>query len=294
MDYGLILPSLGMDASAEGIEASAEAAERLGYSDVWVTDHLLVDQSEDAADYRRIYEAVTTLAYLAGRTSTVKLGASVIVVPMRNAVVLAKELATIDDLSRGRLIVGVGVGWSEVEFRYVGVGDERFHQRGAYTEEAVDLFRHLWSGSQEPFHGRFTSFDAFAFAPLPPQGAGLPIWMGGRSEKALQRAARLADAYHASSTRPSAFAERIPILRAAAEAAGRPMLRLSGRVRVELEREPSDRFYAMRGTPEDVAAEVRAFADLGVDHLAIQFPERDPEGIVRAMDRFMSEVAPLV
>ncbi len=293
MDYGLILPSLGADASVEGIEAACEAAERLGYSDVWVTDHLLVDTTEGAADYRRIFEAVTTLAYVAARTTRVRLGSSVIVVPMRNAVVLAKELATIDALSRGRLIVGVGVGWSEVEFRYVGVED-RFGARGAYTEEAVRLFRHLWSGSTEPFHGRFHAFDEFAFGPLPPQGANLPIWIGGRTEKALERAGRLADAYHSSATRPSAYRERLPAIRAGAESVGRPMPRLSARVRVEMGREPSDQFYALRGTPEDAAAEVRAFAEVGVDHLAIQFPERDPDGLTRSMERFMAEVPPLV
>ena len=293
MDYGLILPSLGDDASVEGIEAACEAAEQLGYGDVWVTDHVLVDTSEGAADYRRIFEAVTTLAYVAARTERVRIGSSVIVVPMRNAVVLAKELATIDALSRGRLIVGVGVGWNEVEFGHLGVED-RFAARGAYMEEAIRLFRHLWSGSTEPFHGRFHAFDDFAFGPLPPQGAKVPIWIGGRTEKALERVGRLADAYHASATRPSAYAERIPIIRAAADSAGRAMPKLSARVRVEMDREPSDRFYALRGSPAAIAAEVRAFADLGVDHLAIQFPERDPAGLARTMERFIAEIAPLV
>lgn len=292
MDYGLILPTLGDDATTEGIEAAADAAERLGYTDVWTTDHLLVDASA-AADYGRIFEAVTTLAYLAGRTTRVKMGASVIVVPMRNAVVLAKELSTIDALSRGRLIVGVGVGWSEVEFRNVGV-DDRFHSRGAYTEETIALWRHLWSGSIEPFHGRFHSFDDFVFGPPPAQGANVPIWLGGRTEKALQRTGRVGDAYHASATRPSAYAERIPVIRAAAEAAGRPMPRLSARIRVELSGEARDESYALRGTSAEIAAEIRAFAALGVDHLAVAFPERDPEGVTRSMDRFLTDVVPLV
>jgi probable F420-dependent oxidoreductase len=292
MDYGLILPSLGDDATNDGIEAAAEAAERLGYTDVWTTDHLLVDAS-GAADYGRIFEAVTTLAYLAGRTTRVKLGASVIVVPMRNAVVLAKELATIDALSRGRLIAGVGVGWSEVEFRNVGV-DERFHSRGAYTEETIALWRHLWSGSRAPFHGRFHGFDDFVFGPPPAQGAKVPIWLGGRTEKALQRTGRVADGYHSSATGPEAYAARIPVIRAAAGAAGRPMPRLSARVRVELDGPARDESYALRGSPEQIVAEIRAFAALGVDHLAVAFPERDPGGITGSMERFLTEIAPLV
>jgi len=292
MDYGLILPSLGDEASREGIDAAGEIAERLGFRDVWVTDHLLVDASA-AEEYGRIFEAVTTLAYLAGRTTRVGLGASVIVVPMRNAVVLAKELATIDNLSGGRLIVGVGVGWSRVEFANVGVGD-RFEVRGAYTEETVRLWRHLWSGSDWPFHGRFHAFDDFVFQPLPEQGGALPIWVGGRHEAALQRAGRIADTYHSSATSPAGFEPRIPIIREAAEAAERPMPGLSARVRVRLGAAAPVDGYAMQGSPDDIAAEIRAFAAVGVGHLAISFGELAPEGLTRAAETFIGEVVPLV
>ena len=146
MDYGLILPSLGGDATREGIDAAGEIAERLGFTRRVDDGPPPRGRERAPADYGRIYEAVTTLAYLAGRTTRVRLGASVIVVPMRNAVVLAKELATIDNLSNGRLIAGVGVGWSRAEFANVGVAD-RFAVRGAYTEETIALWRHLWSGS---------------------------------------------------------------------------------------------------------------------------------------------------
>lgn len=292
MDYGLILPSLGDDATREGIDAAGEIAERHGFTDLWTTDHLLVDASA-AEDYGTIFEAVTTLAYLAGRTSRVRLGASVIVVPMRNAVVLAKELATIDNLSHGRLIVGVGVGWSRPEFANVGVTD-RFAVRGVYTDETIAVWRHLWSGSTEPFHGRFHAFDDFVFGPLPEQGGALPIWIGGRHEAALRRAGRLADTYHASATNPAGLAPRIPVIRTAAEEAGRPMPGLSARVRVRLaSKEPIDG-YAMRGSPEDVAAEIHAFAALGVGHLALGFGSRDPDDLGREVEAFVREVVPLV
>lgn len=290
MDYGLVLPSLGDEANLEGMIAAVDLAEGHGFGDVWVTDHLLVDHSA-ADEYGRIYEAVTTLAWVAGRSSRIRLGASVIVVPMRNAVVLAKELATVDALSKGRLIAGFGVGWSPDEFANVGAAD-RFRDRGAYTEETINLCRHLWSGSADPFHGRFHQFDDFVFGPLPAQ-ANVPIWLGGRDERALRRVGRLADAYHASSTSPAALADRIPIIRAAADEAGRPMPRLSGRVRLELDAEAQD-FYTMHGSAADVAAEIRAFAALGVDHLALMFPPRDAAGLTRAIERFLAEVAPLV
>jgi probable F420-dependent oxidoreductase len=291
MDYGLVLPSLGDDANLEGMIAAVELAERHGFTDVWATDHLLVDHSA-GEDYGRIYEAVTTLAWAAGRSSRIRLGASVIVAPMRNAVVIAKELATIDALSDGRLIAGFGVGWSPAEFTNVGVAD-RFADRGAYTEETVNLCRHLWSGATTGFHGRFHKFDDVVFGPLPAQGANVPIWLGGRDERALRRVGRLADGYHASATSPATLETRIPIIRAAADSVGRPMPRLSGRARVEFGAEAQS-FYTMHGAAADVAAEIRAFAALGVDHLALAFPPRDAAGLTGAVERFFGEVVPLV
>lgn len=290
MEYGVCLP-FGPGASIEAVEAAAETAERLGWASVWVTDHLVVSRA-DVADYGWITEAVTTLAYLAGRTSRVRLGASVIVVPMRNAVVLAKELATIDVASRGRLTVGVGVGWSDVEFGNVGMSD-RLRVRGAYTEEAVNLWRHLWSGATEPFHGGFHGFDDFTFGPLPAQGAAVPIWIGGRDARALARVGRIGDAYHSSATNPDRYAERIPVIRAAAEAAGRPMVRLTARFRVRLgEPVGSGEGYAVRGSPAEAAAEIGRFGALGVDHISLSFGEVDPDGIAAAMTRFDREVTP--
>jgi probable F420-dependent oxidoreductase len=291
VDFGLVLPNLGAGASPDGLLAAAQAAETHGFTDVWTTDHVLIDRA-NADDYGRLFEAITTLAWLAGQTRSIRLGTSVIVVPMRNAVVLAKELATADALSAGRLIAGFGVGWNTKEFANVGVAD-RFHHRGAYLDETIAICRHLWSGSTEPFHGRFHAFEDFVFEPLPAQGGKLPIWLGGRDERALRRVGRVADAYHASATKPSAYAPRIPVIREAAEAAGRPMPRLSARARLELDAGPQS-FYTIHGSPADAAAEIRAFAELGVDHLAIAFPPREPDGIRRAVERFVSEVVPLV
>jgi probable F420-dependent oxidoreductase len=293
MHYGICLPVMTEGATREGIEAAAEVAERVGWSTVWATDHVLVDHSPPAADYRRIFDPIVTLAYVAARYPRVKLGTSVIVVPMRNAVILAKELATLDELSSGRVIAGVGVGWSRTEFENLGVGD-RFHVRGAYLEETIQLWRHLWSGQTTPFRGRFHVIEDFTFAPLPAQGAAVPIWIGGgRSESAVRRAGRLGDGYHATASSPSTFAERVPILRSAAEEAGRPLPVLSTRVRVAFDATEGP-FYALRGTPEEMAADVREFDALGLVHLALAFPATDPAGIVASVERFVRDVAPLV
>jgi probable F420-dependent oxidoreductase len=294
MRYGICLPNFTDVASPDAIEAAAAVAERLGWEAVWTTDHVLVDRGKDAEDYRTNYDAILTLAWVAAKHPGLRIGTSVIVVPQRNAVMLAKELASLDALSGGRLIAGVGVGWNRREFANLGAA-ERFHVRGAYLNETIALWRHLWSGSTEPFPGRFHAMDDFAFMPLPAQGAKLPILVGGRAEASLTRAGRLGDGYHSSATGPEKYGERIPIIAAAAKAAGRPMPALSARVRVEFGKPAAGaRYYAMRGTSEEVAAEVRKFAELGVEHLALSWAEAPGPEIAEAAERFAAEVIPLV
>jgi len=159
--FGLVLPTMRAGASSEVIEAGAEAAERLGWTTVWTTDHVLVPHAA-AGEYGRIYEAITTLAWVGARHPRLRLGTSVIVVPQRNAVVLAKELATLDALSEGRLLVGVGVGWNESEFANLGA-TERFSRQGAYLDETIRLWRHLWSGSSQPFEGALHQLHDFVY-----------------------------------------------------------------------------------------------------------------------------------
>jgi probable F420-dependent oxidoreductase len=290
MDFGLCLPNFPAGASPEGIDAATEVAERVGMSAVWTTDHVLVP--EDAAtDYGRIYEAILTLAWVGARYPRVRLATSVIVVPQRNAIVLAKELATLDSLSGGRVTAGVGIGWHAGEFANLGVAD-RFHVRGAYLDETILLWRHLWSGSTEPFTGRFHSIDDFAFGPLPVQQP-LPIVVGGRAEAALRRAGALGDGYHSSATSPETYATRIPFVAEAAAAAGRPTPPLSARVRVEFG-EAASSTYAMRGEPDAIADQVRAWTAIGVEHLALYFDTTDPAEIVARVERFERDVLPLV
>lgn len=288
MRYGLCLPNYTDLASAEAIELAADAADRLGFADVWTTDHVLVDSSADGADYRTTFDVLETLAWVGGKHPGLGLGTSVIVVPQRNGVVVGKQLATLDALSAGRLIAGVGVGWSEAEFANLGMA-ERFSVRGAYLEDTIQLWRHLWSGSQEPYEGRFHQLTDFVFGPLPAQRSALPIWIGGRNEAALARAGRLADGYHSSATSPEAYARRIPTIRAAAQATGRAMPTLSARIRVAFD-EPAEsaaaRSYALRGDAQQMRAEIDRWEDLGVEHLAVSFVSASPAGFVDRTERF--------
>jgi probable F420-dependent oxidoreductase len=288
----MALPNFTPLASTQAIDAAAAAADRLGFESVWTTDHVLVDRGNDAADYRTNFDAIETLAWVGAKHPGLGLGTSVLVVPQRNAVILAKELATLDALSSGRLTVGVGVGWNEKEFANVGAAD-RFHARGAYLDETIALWRHLWSGSSEPFEGRFHQLTDYIFGPLPAQRSSLPIWIGATSTPALARVGRLADAYHSSGTSPEAYARRIPTIREAATAAGRPMPTLTARIRVSFT-EPVQsaevRPYAIRGSVDEMRAEIKKWEDLDVELLVIWFTADLPEAQVAAMERFAKDI----
>lgn len=288
MDFGLILPSYRIGASTESIDAGAETAARLGWHSAFTTDHILVEPSARSEDYFNVFDAVVTVAHVAAREPSLRVGISVVVVPMRNAILLAKELATLDALSGGRLIAGVGVGWNKVEFGYVGATD-RFRRRGAYLEETIEIWRHLWRGDQGPFRGQFHDFEDVRFGPLPPQGENLPVWFGGRNENALRRAGRLGQGYHSSASGPDSYAPRVPLIREAAAEAGRRDFTFSARVRVAFDARETP-YYMLSGTPDDMIGELRQFRDLGVSHVAVDFAEADPEKCRSLIERFDREV----
>jgi alkanesulfonate monooxygenase SsuD/methylene tetrahydromethanopterin reductase-like flavin-dependent oxidoreductase (luciferase family) len=289
MKIGAILPTHGPNASTEAIDAVAATASRLGWSSVWTTDHLIVGAGP--GDYGRIFEATSTLAWIAGRYPELRVGFSVIIPAMRDAPLLAKQLATIDVLTGGKLVVGVGSSEKHDLPEYENLGKtERFGQRGAYLDETIELWRHLWSGSTEPFEGAFHQLRDFVFDPLPVQGAALPIWVGGRNDRILRRAATLCDGYHASQTGPADVAERIPKLQALAVEAGRPMVTVSVRCRVRFDAEPIG-VFSLHGSAASMLDDYRAFVDLGVDELVLTFnTEPGPEAMVQAMERFQDEV----
>jgi probable F420-dependent oxidoreductase len=288
MAFGICIPNFRPGTDPETMLAATQTAERLGWHSAFATDHILVDSAERASDYRHIYEALASIAWLAGQTSTIRLGLSVLVAPMRNALVLAKELATIDALSDGRLIAGVGIGWNQVEFESVGEG-ERFGHRGAWLEETIALWRHLWAGEAGSYEGRFDSFEEGFFSPLPLQGAELPIWIGATAEPALRRAGRIADGFHSTRTEPETMRERVRIVRDAAAEAGRPMPTVSARLSVDFSgtREGP---AMISGSAEEMAAQVRAYVEAGTEHFALDFCESSPDMAAKAIETFDREV----
>jgi alkanesulfonate monooxygenase SsuD/methylene tetrahydromethanopterin reductase-like flavin-dependent oxidoreductase (luciferase family) len=270
MDFGLALQNHRPGASPAGLTASADAVTRHGWRSVWAVDHLVV-ASNEATDYGRTLECLTSLAWLGASHPGLRLATGVLVPPMRDAVQLAKELATLDVLTDGRLVVGVGVGDEDDAGEYRNLGKEdRFHHRGAYLDT-------------------FTELRDFAFEPLPSRGAGMLVLSGGRSDRALSRVGRITDGFYSSRWGPDDLGARWPAMVEAAAANGRPRPYLATRVRVRFDAPPDGR-YSVCGSPSEIVTELGRFAALGTDEFVAVFDAVLPADIERAADRFALEV----
>lgn len=190
MHFGVILPNYGEGSSPDGIRRAAERAEELGFDSVWTTQHIIVG-AEAVDPYGRVYDPLITLGWVAGWTDRIGLGTSIVLVPLHNPMNLAKQVATLQELSGGRFTLGVGVGWHRDEYDFMGVD---FEDRGRRADEAISVMRALWNGEHD-FEGRYWSFrDATAEPhPSPPE-----IWVGGSSDRAIRRARELGDVWHPS------------------------------------------------------------------------------------------------
>ncbi|MDQ6712736.1 MAG: TIGR03619 family F420-dependent LLM class oxidoreductase [Candidatus Dormibacteraeota bacterium] len=273
MDVHVALPNGHRGVTLSQLTQITEIAEELGFKGVWPLDHVLV--GPDLKDvYSWVIEPMTLLGYLAARTSRIRLGTSVIVLGMRNPFVVAKQAATLDLLSNGRFTLGLGAGYSEPEFRNVGASDV-WHTRGKRLDEAIRLFRHLWSGAPGPFDGPFYKYEEGYFGPPPPQGERLPILIGGNSDAALKRAATLGDVWQSTRLKPDEFALKAEQVRHYAK----------GR-RVELGARTS-----LAGEPDAVLSKVNAFLQAGAEHVCGYFGAT-VEDFVPGMRTFAREVMP--
>ena len=296
MRFGVVLPTYPQGATIEGVAQVAQAAERLGFASVWTTDHVILPV-EAAGPYAEILEPLLTLAYVAPLTRAVRLGISVIVVPQRNGVVLAKELATLDRLCGGRLIVGVGAGWSEDEFKMLGVGD-RFHHRGAYLDETVRLWTHLWTTPGTPYRGRFYDLPAVAFGPPPLQPGGPPIWVGGASEGARRRAGRIGAAWHPVGISASQLAEQSHLVQQSATESGRTGPELAPRLPIQFgaggEALAAGQMQTIHGSPDEVVTQLRGYAEAGVSEIVCLFNSPDGNVVVEQMEMVAEHVMPVL
>jgi probable F420-dependent oxidoreductase len=210
MQLGIHLPHIGRKAGPEAIRRAAIEAEQVGFDDVWVSEHIIVPKDAAYPPSANFWDPVLTLTWAAAATSRVRLGTSVLVLPMRHPLPLAKELATLQNLSGGRLILGAGVGWLEAEFDALGVP---FKERGRRMDEGIAMMRAVWNQDPVSFESKWIAAKIDAMRSQPQPIAPIPIWIGGSSDAAIKRALRL-DGWHGSRVSPDKAADMVKRLRA--------------------------------------------------------------------------------
>ena len=312
MEFGIGLPNRGAGASPENLALVARKAEELGFDSAFVGDHVVIPDSfiseypySATGEFTGMasgewLDQLVTLTYVGALTERIRLGTGVLILPHRNPVVTAKMLATMDVLSKGRLIVGVGVGWLREEFEALGLPP--FSERGAVGNEYLRALKELWTQENPGFEGKYCSFANIRFEPKPVQKPHPPIWVGGESGPALRRAATLGNAWHPIGSNP-----RFPLV--TAEQMGRSVARLR-RYAEGVGRDPSsisvayrppryllgaseDRTQPFMGTAEQIAEDVAEFAYFGVSHIVFDFRRDEVEEMVAVMEEFSQRVMPL-
>jgi probable F420-dependent oxidoreductase len=292
MDIGCHLPNQGPLATREALATFARAADERGVASLWVSDHVIFPRTA-TGNYpggrfphppdKPYLEPVVTLTAAAMCTTRARLGASVFILGHRHPVVMAKMLTSIDALSLGRLIVGVGVGWWKEELEILGAP---FHQRGRQADEALRVFKALWTQDNPAFEGEFFRFRDVGFAPKPVQKPHPPIWVGGDSPGAFRRVATLGEGWHATSKTPAQFKEALGRLRQAADAAGRPLESIELSLRFGL----SDDLLG-KG-PQAVVDVLAEYKRLGLRHVVLEFRRDDLGRMLEILDVVTRDVRP--
>ena len=320
MEYGFNLPVSGPHANARDIANIAAHGEALGFGLLSTPDHLVVphaigsrypysesgkfqDADVDNGEGEHL-EPLALLAHLSGITKKARLLTSVLVVPYRHPVLTAKLVATIDHLSGGRMVLGIGAGWMAEEFPPVGAPP--FEARGRATDEYIAIFKELWTSEKPEFSGEFASFDGISFAPKPVQKPHPPVWVGGESGPAMRRAARLGDAWFPIGCNPRHPLDTVARFQAS-------LKELQGFCETE-KRDPATLDLAywavwygagaqktdtgermlLSGNAADIAGDVEALATLGVRHVCLQFNRETVAQTLDAMTEFAEDVMPKV
>jgi probable F420-dependent oxidoreductase len=313
MQIGFDLPTRGTIATPETIARIAIEGEAMGFDYLTLSDHVVIPRDIEAhypysetgefpAGGRGVwYEQLTSAAWVAAKTSRVRLVTSVMVVPHRPAVLAAKILASIDLLSAGRLTVGIGAGWMQEEFE--ALGTPPFAERGAVTDEYLAAFRELWTKEAPRFAGRYVRFGDIVVQPPPAQKPHPPLWIGGESAPALRRVARLGDGWYPLGTNPQFPLDSLARLRAGIERmrrlvaeAGRDPKRIAVAYRVQrhgptvpaVAGDGQRRLFS--GAPAEVAGDIRAMAEAGVTAIDLSFVGKTVDETLAGMKRFREEI----
>jgi probable F420-dependent oxidoreductase len=291
MHYGVVLPIWQL--TTADAEMLAVRAEELGLDGVFVPDHILAKPATTQHYGGHWPDPFSLLAFLAGRTQTIRVGASVIVLPYRSALVAAKAAATVDQVSRGRFIFGVGVGWDEAEFTDLRLP---FRERGRLSDDYIRAIKTAWASDVPEYKGVYTSFAGATFAPRPVQRPHPPIWVGGApgavSAPAVRRCAELGDAWHPLGLSLDDVEKGYATLRdLAAQRGRREALGLAPRNFLDLTDSPRGAGRAaFQGSVAEVAADIRRVRGLGASWMTFDLPRSGVPAMVRTMERLAREV----
>jgi probable F420-dependent oxidoreductase len=309
MDIGISLPTVGPAGRRKYVLQVAEAADRLGFHSLWISSHVALPAerhstclypratTSDAYNWGVAWlDPIAVMGLVAGATERIRIGTHVLALPYRNPVILAGELAALDQLSEGRIDLGAGIGWMDEEFDTVGIPRR---ERGARTDEAIALMRTLWSASDPvSFHGRFTHFDDMWLTSRTHTPGGPPIYVGGNSEPALRRVGRLGDGWLGHEVYPEEIPPSRDLIYRHAEEAGRDpsTIMLSAR-RGLIPPFPVMNFMSDRnnlsGSPADIAESFDAYRQTGISMMVLDLNMR-PQEIVDTLEWLSKDVLPLL
>jgi probable F420-dependent oxidoreductase len=308
VEFGVFIPQARVEGSYSRWLDLARQAEELGFDSVWVPDHVLSPAVVDSVyphakpntrfttqSNTEMPDPLLAMAILSAHTSRLRIGVGVLVVPYRPPLVLANQIATLDAMTGGRIELGVGVGWHIQEFEALGVP---YAERGGRTDEAIEIWRALWTGRNAAYNGRFTSFPELKILPAPLQPGGPPIWVGGDSPGARRRAAHFGDVWYPAFASAERYREQSAAIREVAATHGRPAPRGAIQRPVSIVAngpvpsvDTSNPYYPTAGNPDAVIAQLKAFERAGVTAINVHLAG-GPNPIDEAMPLFAKTVIP--
>jgi probable F420-dependent oxidoreductase len=298
MKLGICIPHYGRPIEVDRMLAVVRHAEEAGLDSVWVTDHVIVPRDVDVIYREDMLDPLAVLPWLAGVTERVALGTSVVILPYRSPIPLAKLLASVDVLSGGRLIVGAAIGWMEGEFSAL---DVPFKERVSRSEEALTLMRALWTQPRPELETARHRLSGVQVSPMPLQKPRPPIWIGGGSEGAFRRVARLGDGWHATAATPETFRQgKSAVTRFWREAGreGEPEWSMRIPIFVDgvhqwaVDAKLLRGRHAIRGTARQIAGQLAEYQRLGIGHMALEVSYSVYPAIFETIDILAEEIKP--
>lgn len=291
MKFGMSLSNNQGIEDVQDIVRLAVRAEALGLDSVWASDHVFnVSYVLERIGKRPYYDPLTILTYVAAKTERIALGTSVLVLPYHQPMRLAKTAATLDVMSGGRLLLGVGVGVIEQELNAMG---SPYKERGAITDETIDILKRLWTEDEPRHHGKRYQFSGMKFSPKPVQKPHIPLLIGGVSRAAIRRAARVGNGWHPTAMPPEELSAAMDYLAAQAQAVGRSAADIPVSISLPLQGGRAGR-YALGTEPAEMVEKLRTFKQVGVDTVVVSPYTGEAQEMTRSLELLARDVMPAV